>query len=80
MLLLFGISVVFMAIAFLVRRPWTVALPVVVWLVVYGLSAARILTGETTLGSALVAGVMGAMFAIAGLVVANGQARRRPPA
>jgi hypothetical protein len=80
MALLFGLSVVFMALAFLVRRPWTVAVPFVAWLGVYVLNASGVLTGDTTLGSAVLAGVVGAMFAIAGLVFGNAQARRQPRA
>ncbi len=75
---LFAISVVFMAVAMLVRRPWTVALPFVVWLGVAGLSEAGILPGGTSLGSALLAGGMGALFAIAGLIVGRRPARNRP--
>ena len=37
MTLLFGISIVFMAISFLVRRPWTLAVPFVVALFAVGL-------------------------------------------
>ena len=78
--LLFIISVVFMAIAFLVRRPWTVALPFLVWLGIYGLSAAGILSGSTSLGAALLAGGVGALFAVAGLVFGRAQVRRQPKA
>jgi len=78
MLLLFGLSVVFMAVAFLVRRPWTIGLPFVVWLGVYLLNGVGILTGETSLGSALLAGGMGALFAVLGIVLGNSQARRQP--
>ncbi len=80
MALLFGISIVFMAIAFLVRRPWTIALPFVVWLGIYGLSASGVLSGSTSLGSALLAGGVGALFAVAGLVFGQGQVRRQPKA
>ena len=78
MLLLFGLSVVFMAIAFLVRQPWTIALPFAAWLVIYALSATGILASGTSLGAALIAGVMGALFAVAGIIFGNAQARRPP--
>ena len=78
MALLFGLSIVFMALAFLVRRRWTVAAPFVAWLGIYALNTTGILTGETSLGSALLAGAVGALFAVAGLVFANAQARRLP--
>jgi hypothetical protein len=77
MLLLFGLSVVFMAIAFLIRRPWTIAVPFVAWLGLYGLGAWGIVTGETSLSAALFAGVLGALFAVAGLVLGSRQARSR---
>jgi hypothetical protein len=78
MLLLFGLSVVFMAVAFLVRRPWTLAVPFVTWLGLYVLNAWGIVSGETTLAAALFAGAVGALFAVAGLVFGNAQTRRQP--
>ncbi len=78
MALLFGISVVFMAVAFLVRRPWTVALPFAIWVGIYALGEVGILPGGTSLSSALLAGGLGALFAVAGLVLGRGQARRQP--
>ena len=80
MALLFGISIVFMAVAFLVGRPWTIALPFVVWLGIWLLGAMGLITGGGPIEAALVAGVMGALFAIAGLVLRKGQANRRPRA
>jgi hypothetical protein len=76
MVLLFGLSMVFMAVAFLVRRPWTVGLPFVVWLGLAGLEAAGLISADTTIGSALLAGGLGALFAVAGLVMAG---RMTPP-
>lgn len=80
MLLLFGLSVVFMAVAFLVRRPWTVALPFAAWLGVYALNATGLVAGDTSLGAALLAGGLGALFAVAGLVFGNAQTGRQPKA
>jgi hypothetical protein len=80
MALLFGLSIIFMAIAFLIRRPWTIAVPFVAWLGIYGLNAAGIVTADTSLASALIAGAVGALFAVAGIVFGNGQARRQPKA
>ena len=71
-------SIVFMAIAFLVRRPWTVALPFLVWLGVYLLGASRIVSDQTSLESALLAGGLGALFAVAGLVLGRAQVRGQP--
>ena len=80
MALLFGLSIVFMAISFLVRRPWTIAVPFVAWLGLYLLSAWGIVSGGTSLDSALFAGALGALFSVAGLVLGRGQARSRPKA
>ncbi len=77
---LFGISVVFMIIALVIRRPWTVALPFVVWLGIAGLCAAGMLPGAEPVESALLAGVIGALFAIAGLVMGARTVRGRPGA
>ncbi len=74
----FGISLVFMAVAFLVRRPWTVAVPFVVWLGLAGLSQGGILPATVTLGSAVLGGAVGAVFAISGLIVSGRPVRGRP--
>jgi hypothetical protein len=78
MAILIAISVPFAVIAFLVRRPWTVALPIVVWLAIAGLGAAGVLSRSTSIESAIAAGVFGAFFAVAGLVLGERSARRRP--
>jgi len=78
MAILLGVSVLFAAIAFLVRRAWTVALPFVAWLGVAGLAAAGVLAGETTVGSSLLAGIVGSMFAFGGLILGERAARQRP--
>lgn len=78
MLLVFGISIVFMAIAFLSQRPWTVAVPFLVWLGIDLLVRLGVLAGEPDLGSALLAAAVGALFAVAGLVLGRAQVRGQP--
>jgi hypothetical protein len=79
MTLLFGLSIVFMLIAYVVRRPWTIGLPFAAWLGLWLLGRTGTLSDATSLESALLAGIVGAGFAAAGLFLANQAARRMPP-
>ena len=80
MALLFGLGIAFMGIGFLFRRPWTIALPFLVWIGIDALARVGILPGQSDLGAAVLAGVVGALFAVAGIIFGNAQARRLPPA
>jgi hypothetical protein len=78
--LLFGISIVFMAVAFVIRRPSTIVLPFVTWLVIAVLGQAGVLSEASDLGSNVLAGVVGGLFAVAGLVFGERSARQPPRA
>ena len=58
-------------------RPWALGLPVAFWLAIAWLESLDILPGTTGLASALLAGVLGAVFAVAG-VLARSWFRMRP--
>lgn len=64
--LLIVVSLPFAGVAALVGRLWTVALPVGFWLLVVALQNQGIVPGDTNIGSAIFAGLVGAAFAWAG--------------
>jgi hypothetical protein len=63
------ISLPFAAIASWSGRGWTIALPVVFWLAFAWLESIGILPGTTSVGSALLAGGLGAALACLGVTV-----------
>jgi hypothetical protein len=58
-------------------RPWALVLPVAFWLAFAWLGSIGVLPGGTSLAAALLAGVLGAVFAVAG-VLARSWYRMRP--
>jgi hypothetical protein len=66
MTLLILISMPFVALGYLVPRAWTVVVPFVAWMAVAWLGELGILSGRPSLASALLAGGLGALFALAG--------------
>jgi hypothetical protein len=63
------LSLPFAAIAAWSGRLWALPLPVVFWVGVAWLESLGILPGATSLGAALIAGIVGAVFAGVGLAV-----------
>jgi hypothetical protein len=61
------LSIPFVVIAAWSGRRWTLALPVVFWVGFAWLEGLGILSGATSLGSALLAGLLGAIVAGVGL-------------
>jgi hypothetical protein len=71
MTLLILISLPFGVLGYLVPRAWTIVAPFVVWIGLAWFGELGILSGRTSLASALLAGGLGALFAVAGLVLAR---------
>jgi len=80
MLLLFVISSVFTFIGYWKPRPWALVLPFVVWLGIARLGDLGILSDKTTTESAILAGVVGAAFALLGFLLSAGRPRTTLPA
>ena len=71
------LSLPFVVIAAWSGRGWTIGLPVIFWVGFAWLEGLGILPGSTSLGSALLAGLLGAIFAGVGLAA---HSRLRPHA
>ena len=67
MVALFLFSLPFVVIAAWSGRRWTLGLPVVFWVGFAWLESLGVLPGATSLGSALLVGLLGAIFAGVGL-------------
>jgi hypothetical protein len=74
--LLTFVSLPFAGISAAAPRMWTIAIPVVVWILVLALQNQGLIPGETHLGTALFAAGYGVAFAWAGILIG----RRNPSA